>query len=358
MTHSRVYYAHTMPGCEEITWLEIRARLPDAKLIDRLFVKDQNGIVIWRDTASLADLLGLRTTEDIFTLAVPITQLSRDWKDLRTIADLLETSTLLGEAVSMKARGKPKLIYRVISRKSGEHQYRRKDLEEACIHGIARGPGRRWKLVEDDSDIEVWANILGSTFLCGVRLSERTMRHRAYQVVNLPAALRPSVAAAMVWLTHPAPTDRFVDPMCGSGTILAERMLAAPYAEVRGGDIAPQSVEAATENLNTLHQPFRVEAWDARKLPLAAASVDKLSTNLPFGKQISSPAEIRRLYPAFFGEVSRVLKPGGLATVLSSEYELIKTTLRQQPLLEIQTGYSIATLGQWGRLYIIKKKVG
>jgi 23S rRNA G2445 N2-methylase RlmL len=162
----------------------------------------------------------------------------------------------------------------------------------------------------------------------------------------------------MVWLTHPDPTDVFVDPMCGSGTILAERMLAAPYAEVRGGDLAAQSVKATLQNLNTPHKPFHVQAWDARDLPLAAASVDKLAANLPFGKQIGSPAEIRRLYPAFFRELSRVLKPGGLATVLSSEYELIKTTLRREPQLEIQTGYSIATLGQWGRLYIIKKKAG
>jgi 23S rRNA G2445 N2-methylase RlmL len=344
-----------MPGCEEIAWLEIREHRPGAKLVDRLFVKDQNGIVLWSDAAGSAGLLTLRTTEDVFALALPLTQLSRDWKDLRMVADLLHHSTMLHEAVNLKFGGRKQLAYRVISRKSGDHQYRRKDLEEACIKGIERRTRERWQLVDDNSDIEIWANVIGSTFLCGVRLSDRTMRHRPYQVVSLPASLRPSVAAAMVWLTNPQPQEIFVDPMCGSGTILAERILAAPYQKVQGGDIAPQSVEASIKNLETLDKPFTVQKWDACKLPLDAASVHKVSTNLPFGKQIGSPEAIRRLYPCFFKELSRVLLPGGIATVLSSEYDLVKNTIRQQPALEIMTGYSIAVLGEWGRLYIIKK---
>jgi 23S rRNA G2445 N2-methylase RlmL len=354
-TKSRNYYAHTMPGCEEIAWLEIRTRFSTAKFDGYLFVKDQNGIVRWNDNVRTPDLLALRTTEDVFVQATPLAKLSRDWRDLRQIEQLFRQTELLRDAVNLCSGSRKQFTYRVVSRKSGNHQYRRKDFEEACIKGVEGRHQRNWKLVDDHADVEIWANIIGSTLLCGVRLSDRTMRHRPYQVVSRPASLRPSVAAAMVWLTDPSQHDVFVDPMCGSGTILAERMLAAPYQAVRGGDISVESVRAATENLSSLQQPFQVEQWDACALPLDTDSVHKAATNLPFGKQIGSPDELRRLYPCFFRELGRVLQPGGIATVLSSEYELVKDTIRQLPALRIITGYSIAVLGQWGRLYIIQK---
>lgn len=353
---SQTYYAQTMPGVEKIAWLEVRERFPAATFVDYLFVKDQNGIVIWKGNADTSDLLKLRTTEDVFIQVTPRVKLSRDWRDLREISQLIQQSKSLDSAVRAKQGTSRKITYRVISRKSGSHQYRRKDVEEACIKGIERRYGRKWMLVPDDSDLEIWVNVLGSTLLCGLRLSDRTMRHRPYKIVNLPASLRPSVAAAMVWLTEPGAGDVFLDPMCGSGTILAERMLIAPYQQVLGGDISPESIRATTQNLETLHKSYQVRRWDACALPLDTNSIDKVATNLPFGKQIGSRQAIKRLYPGFFKELARVLKPDAVATILSSEFELVKTSLRQQPDLQIVTGYSIAVLGQWGRLYILQKR--
>ena len=78
-------------------------------------------------------------------------------------------------------------------------------------------------------------------------------------------------------------------------------------------------------------------------------------TNLPFGKQIGSPQVVARLYPQVFKEMERVLQANGRAIVLSSEFELVKMAVRQCPALTIVTGYSVASLGQWGRIYIIER---
>ncbi|MCZ7667870.1 MAG: hypothetical protein M5U34_12025 [Chloroflexi bacterium] len=43
--HTIDYYVQTMPGLEEIAWLEIRDMLPGAKFGEYLFAKEQNGIV-------------------------------------------------------------------------------------------------------------------------------------------------------------------------------------------------------------------------------------------------------------------------------------------------------------------------
>jgi ubiquinone/menaquinone biosynthesis C-methylase UbiE len=52
-------------------------------------------------------------------------------------------------------------------------------------------------------------------------------------------------------------------------------------------------------------------------------------------------------------ELERVVRPGGRIVLLSSEFDLVKETVRQRPRLSITTGYSVAVLGTWGRIYII-----
>ena len=364
MTPSMVFYAQTMPGVEKIAWLEIRERLRGAKLVEFLFTKDKSGIVVFEYNGDPARLLELRTTEDVFAVVATETKLSRDWRDLRLVARVIEGSPTLGLAVRIlgKVRPGPEQggipTYRVISRKVGKHQYRRVDFEEAVGKGIQRRYGKRWWRVDDQAHIEIWANLLGSRLLCGLRLSDRSMRHREYQAVSLPAALRPSVAAAMVLLTDPTVGDVFLEPMCGSGTILAERVLRGGYERVVGGDIVSRCARASIENFGSTRNRGLVCNWDARRLPIAAASVDRAAVNLPFGKQIGSRKGAVKLYPAFFAELDRVLKPGGQAVVLSSEYELVKATLRNHKRLINVIGYSVAVLGQWARMYVIKKAMG
>ena len=357
------YYAQTMPGVEEIAWLEIRQKLKDAHFQRYLFAKEQNGIVVFDYPGTASDLLRLRTTEDVFFQIAQHDDLTRLRRDLRGIHELIAASEPFGRAVNDYLRIRrfsAPPTYRVISRQYGKFEYSRKDLTATVWRSLKqRYP--RWTPVADDAQVEVWANLLGSTFLLGMRLSDRTMRHRFERKVELPAALRPSVAAAMVFLTEPAPGDVFLDPMAGSGTILYERMQAGPYGRILAGDIDQERVDAARKNVRGSRkkpgasdraQPD-IRQWDARQLPLADASVDKVATNLPFGKQLRGSQTPAKLYPAVLAELQRVVRPGGRIVLLSSEYDLIKEEVRKLPRLTITTGYSVAVLGVWGRIYII-----
>lgn len=356
------YYAQTMPGVEEIAWIEIRDRLKGAHFQRYLFAKEQNGIVVFDYPGPAAELLRLRTTEDVFMQVASHDQLTRLRRDLRGIHELIATSDSFGAAVNDYLRIRrfsAPPSYRVISRQYGKFEYSRKDLTATVWRSLKqRYP--RWTPVADDAQIEVWANLLGSQLLIGMRLSDRTMRHRFERKVELPAALRPSVAAAMVFLTDPEPGDVFLDPMAGSGTILYERMQAGPFARLLGGDIDQERVDAARKNVRGSRkkpgpndrQPD-IRQWDARQLPLEDASIDKVATNLPFGKQLRGSETPAKLYPAVLAELQRVVRPGGRIVLLSSEYDLIKEEVRKLPRLTITTGYSVAVLGVWGRIYII-----
>jgi tRNA (guanine6-N2)-methyltransferase len=356
------YYAQTLPGIEEIAWLEVRERLPGAAFGEYLFAKNQNGLLLFSFDGDKDDLLKLRTTEDVFLLAANQEKMSRGKEDLSRIYKTVAEGESFGRAVNSLLRwrrfsGPP--TFRVISRKYGQHQYRRKDFESAVLQGvISRYP--HWTPVVDGGQVEIWANMLGSQLIIGLRLSDRSMRHRYDKRVELPASLRPSVAAAMVFLTDPQPEDYFLDPLCGSGTILLERMNAGPYAKILGGDIAGEAVEATRQNLpqrrkGRKQQKIDVRLWDATALPLEDGSISKVAANLPFGKQIAAAQDLEKLYTGIFSEMARVVKPQGRIVLLSSEYDLVKQLMRRQPKLEIMTGYSVAILGTWGRIYLLKR---
>jgi 23S rRNA G2445 N2-methylase RlmL len=138
-------------------------------------------------------------------------------------------------------------------------------------------------------------------------------------------------------------------------------MQAGPYGRILGGDIEPERVDAARKNVRggrkkptagDTSQPD-IRQWDARQLPLPDASVDKVACNLPFGKQLRAAEQPAKLYPPVLAELERVVRPGGRIVLLSSEFDLVKETVRQRPRLSITTGYSVAVLGTWGRIYII-----
>ena len=268
---------------------------------------------------------GLRTTEDVFVFAWGTDQLSYRATDLdkiqRWTAREADWDNLLRlhHAIRPKPKGKP--TYRLVTQMSGKHGYLRKHAREALAKGLAGKFPASWRPAEENASIEVWLTIDGPTAVCGLRLSDRTMRHRTYKVEHLPASLRPTLAAAMVRLTVPAPVRLSFDPMCGAGTLLAELIEAARgrrgdrLGAVLGGDLDRAALRMAGTNLGRFGPDLLVR-WDATRLPLADACADRVLSNPPFGKQLGEPEEIGPLYRRHGAGVSprpEAGRPGGAA---------------------------------------------
>jgi 23S rRNA G2445 N2-methylase RlmL len=313
------------PGLEAVAAEEITRDLGGSvRRTDR-------GLVVFRVPDVGPDLLELRTVEDVFLLAWGSDALTYKAADLEKIRRWTEREPdwprllQLHHKVHAKPKGKP--TYHLVTQMTGEHGYLRRDARRALAEGLAGKFPASWKLVDENAAVEVWLTIQGKTALCGLRLSDRTMRHREYKVEHLPASLRPSLAAAMVRLAGAGPGQTVLDPMCGAGTILAEQIETARRrraGEVRviGGDLDRAAVRAAGVNLRRVG-PAWLARWDARRLPLPAASVDRVVSNPPFGKQLGRPEEIGPLYRALVAECDRVLKPGGRAVLLVGEAALL-----------------------------------
>ncbi len=347
-------YALTVPGLEPIA----------AQEIDRDFQgkvrKTEPGLIVFRDADLDRSLLRLRTVEDVFLLAWGTDQLSYRAKDLEQITRWTAREANWPEllrvhhAIRPKPKGKP--TYRLVVQMHGQHGYRRVDALKALARGLEGKLPASWKLAEEGASVEVWLTIDGARAVCGLRLSDRTLRHRTYKQEHVQASLRPVVAAAMVRLADAQHDQLLVDPMCGAGTILAERLAVDRSAPVLGGDIEHASVRAAYANLRAFGEPALVR-WDAIRLPLPKESVPRIACNPPFGKQLGEPAEVAPLYRRFVGELDRVLTPGGRAVFLVMDTRPLEQSAGDRGWQRRQR-FRLRLLGQGSNLLVWEKPPG
>ena len=324
---SQLFYAMTMPGLETLALSEIRAKQSDAEQ-----VKFARGIALFRSSTSPASLVELRTTEDVFLALVYISGLQHGREALRVLHSATLHADLDAALIAWRRahHGRQPKTWRVVSQMNGSYDFRRIDAGEAVTNALRRCVPHGIRLVDDDADLEFWLWLGGGLALVGVRLSDATMRHRDYKREHLPASLRPTVAAAMGWLSRPTSQDVVLDPFCGAGTLLIERALLTGYNELLGGDIREEAVAMTRRNARYASTDLHVHVGDARSLPLDRASVTRILTNLPFGKQISSHEQNKSLYAAALREFGRVLSSDGILVSLTSEDRLWDTLLREQ----------------------------
>jgi tRNA (guanine6-N2)-methyltransferase len=324
-------YAMVHEGLEDIAAEEI------AQTLGGTVKRSGGGIVVFRLDDIDRDILSLRTTEDVFVYGWGTDELSYRAKDLESIErwtkrvkwDQLLT---IHHAITPKPKGKP--TFHFVTQMTGVHGYRRVDAKQAMLRGLAGKFPASWKYAEENASIEIWLTINGAMAICGMRLSDRTMRHRTYKYEHLPASIRPTIAAAIVRLADLKPNQTVLDPMCGAGTLLAEAFLSTKGKKTSegaswqtrfvGGDIDPSHVRASVANLRQFHVAD-VRPWDARKLPLDDVSVDRIVCNPPFGKQLSTPEEIVPLYRESVREMERVLRSGGKAVLIAADAKAMRS---------------------------------
>jgi 23S rRNA G2445 N2-methylase RlmL len=326
-------FATSLPGFGPILRDEIAARGLPAE--ERVGFDGRNDVVPFTGAAGRA-VLELRTSEDVF---VQLAQAAGNLP-LRPLVRKL-ASAPLDEALDAlrRARGRRgrATTFRVIVRVRGERRFLRTELRDALTRELAsRRP--QWR-VRDPAALEFWAlEVQPGVFRLGLRLTTSAMRSRGGRLVERPGALRPSAAAALCVLAGD-PHGRLLDPFCGSGTILLEAR------ELRwqpiGGDIDPKAVEAAGANLGP---DVRVEVWDARRLPLADASVEAVASNLPFGKQYRIQGRQENWAGQVLGELVRVTKPSSPIVLLAPD-TLVGGALARSGL-RAEKSYRVRVLGQ------------
>jgi tRNA (guanine6-N2)-methyltransferase len=194
-----------------------------------------------------------------------------------------------------------------------------------------------------------------------VRLTPRPLSARAWRVYNIPGGLNATLAAVMNDLAAIAPTDRYLNAMCGSGTLLIETELietalieAGKTTRAIGVDISPQALECALQNLQAASVKAELLQADATRLPFADESFEVITADLPWGDAVGSHEGNATLYPAFLKEMARVSSGNARLVVLTHEVKRFEAWVNNS-LWQIKAQYRVYHGGHYPRLYLLKK---
>ena len=242
--------------------------------------------------------------------------------------------------------------FRITAARSGHHQYTSPEIAAWVGSGVQAQTS--WPVDLEGYDYDIEAELVGDRALFGLRLSARWKDRRPKPVYH-PASLNPTVAYAMVSLLGLDPADVFLDPACGGGTLLLERAALAPSRLILGGDIWPTSLDYATQTLAAAGVRASLARWDARHLPLAPASIDRVASNLPFGHRISHGPIVRNFYRRLLPELARVLRPGGRAALLTSRRRWLGRALADDPDLRPDRRMRIILGGKEAYIFLLSR---
>jgi len=236
-------------------------------------------------------------------------------------------------------------------------------LKDAIADHFRENSGRRPDVDTEHPDVWISLNIRQDRAVISLDTSGGSLHRRGYRVQSVPAPLQETLAAALVRLSGWQGERPLVDPMCGSGTILAEaymqycRIPAAfkkekfgfatmpdfapqtweevrrtsdaerremPEQLIRGSDSDRQAIDAARHNLREIPgtRGVPLERKDFRDLPGITNST--IICNPPYGIRVGELEETRLLYKEF-GDFLKQRCQGSTAYVLCGNLELIRS---------------------------------
>jgi 23S rRNA G2445 N2-methylase RlmL len=298
--------------------------------------------------------LDLLTVENVFAYSDQLRGLPTSEEGLEVIEDWLGSLDLTAALQVHEALHGPRVTpsFRITAHRAGEHDYNSLQVAAAAGAGVVGRYG--WDVDLEDYDYDVRVYVSEDTAVAGLRLSPEAMHQRS-RVEHAAASLNATVGNAMCRLTEPAEDQVVLDPMCGAGTLLVERARLSGPELLVGGDLFIEPLQKARANVKSGGVDAHLAQWDARDIALDAGSIDVVVCNMPWGRRIGSHSVNRHLYPGFVRELARVLKPGGIAALLTQEKRLITRLIGRHDALKVVREYHLSLSGMHPAIYLVRR---
>jgi predicted RNA methylase len=164
-----------------------------------------------------------------------------------------------------------------------------------------------------------------------VRLSGRPLSDRSWRVADFPGAVNGTIAAAMAQLTAPAPRDRVANLMCGSGTLLIERLLAGSARTAVAIDRDAAALQACRANVAAAGLgTITVRSADVGDDDwLALGPFDVLLADPPWGHLVGEHRESEATHLMLLRQAHAAAAPGARFAVLTHEIRVMERCLDQ-----------------------------
>ena len=336
----------TSPGLAQITYRELEHLDLQVKQLKTIFLRNHDLILGEVDSKSVNRLRKLRTVEDLFIVLTEIGAV-RTESDLKRIAPKSLRTNLLSSLVYLPGKKKrsPLTSFAIFVKQDRDHEVFRKDIAKTIADSIENAFAK-WRHREP-ADVELWCFYTEDLLITGLRITSIEFRQRTYRSEERPGALRPTIAAAMVLLSAPVAYDIFLDPMCGSGTILFERTDFGGSKSLIGNDSDSKALTIAAETAKRFKDAIEfqnVDATNATFLEGQEGQVTKVVTNLPFGKQFKKESELASLYGNALGRWATLLAPTGRMVLLTPHIDMLITAAKKNGL-RVQEKFPIRVKG-------------
>ena len=254
-------------------------------------------------------------------------------------------------------------VYANVSDSKVDHsKYAALRLKDAIVDQFRDRTGKRPSIDPKNPDVWISLNIRRNQAVISLDTSGGPLHKRGYRVGSYDAPLQETLAAAMIRFTGWEGECPLVDPMCGSGTILAEALMVAarvpagfrrknwgfqhlpdfeaetwrvekqaadgrvrevPDGLISGSDINPRAVSAAISNLGRIPggDGVRIRRVDFRETRGFPDSM--LITNPPYGVRLGEQQEAATLIRDL-GDFLKQRCGGTTAWILCGSTELTK----------------------------------
>jgi len=237
----------------------------------------------------------------------------------------------------------PTTSFRVVGERVGEHDYTSIDVSrligDLVIRVVEDKAGYRPRVNLKTPMVIIYVFIKQNRMSLGLSLTgSRSLHRRSYRVYDHPAAIKPTLAYAMLVLAGSRDKQVIVDPMCGGGTIVIEARYLYEDAEIYCMDINRKYLNQAMMNALSAGVYSRIvfKQHDARKLhEFGEGFFDHIVSNPPYGIRYGDQIQVRSLYKDFIGSSYRALRDGGRLTIITTEYNYVNKLLRERGFIKI-----------------------
>lgn len=173
---------------------------------------------------------------------------------------------------------------------------------------------------------------------------------------DLPkGALRPELCNIMSWVSDIKPTDIILDPFCGYGSVPKEIVKHFKYNMLFASDINKNLTDKLKTEFKKNKKNFFIKQRDALNLEYFENEFfDKIITDPPWNIYNYTSADFTLFYKKMLQEFYRILKFGGICTILMGNVKDFEKSLEHSNF-KLQEKYNILVNGKKANVYKLVK---